>query len=79
MHPFYVTKRAMNQSEIITFHGGPATLVEARDLDLLAFTLDGARSVGGSVASYMPEGDLVVNVVGLPDVGSVSGWVLLLG
>ena len=69
----------MNLPETITFHGGPATVVEARNLDTLGFTLDGARCSCHGIPGQTPESDLVVNVVGLPDAGNVSGWVLLLG
>lgn len=69
----------MNLPETITFRGGPATVAEAHDLDTLGFILDGARCSCHGVPAQTPEFDLVVNVVGLPDAGNVSGWVLLLG
>lgn len=69
----------MNLPETITFHGGPAAVIEAQDLDSLEFMLDGARCADHGVPAQTQEYDLVVNVVGLPDAASVSGWVLLLG
>ncbi|SFC17409.1 hypothetical protein SAMN05216344_110116 [Polaromonas sp. OV174] len=69
----------MNLPDTITFHAGSATVAEARDLDPLGFTLDGAHPAAQNVLAQTPEYDLVVNVVGLPDAGSGSGWVLLLG
>ncbi|WP_092005010.1 hypothetical protein [Polaromonas sp. OV174] len=69
----------MNLPETITFHGGSATLADVRDLDPFGFTLNGARHVDQNVPVQAQAYDVVVTVVGLSDVGSGSGWVLLLG
>lgn len=78
-HVIRASKIAMNLPDTLTFLGGSATIVEARNLDLFGWAQDGVRYVDQRVARQTPEGDLVVNVVGLPDAESVSGWVLMLG
>ena len=69
----------MKLPDTITIYGRPATVADARELDLFGFKLDGERYVDQSVPANTEGCDVVVNVVGLPDAGSGSGWVLLLG
>lgn len=69
----------MKLPDTITIYGRPATVADARELDLLGFTLDGASHVDQNLLAQAQAHDVVVNVVGLPDAGSGSGWVLLLG
>ena len=69
----------MNLPDTITFHGGSASAAEARNLDLFGFTLDGANHIDQNVLAKTEAYDVVVNVVGLSEVGYSAGWVLLLG
>ena len=78
-HVIHAIKIAMNLPDTITFHGGPAVAAEARNIDMFEFTLDGASHVDQNVLAKTEAHEVVVNVVGLSDAGSVSGWVLLLG
>ena len=69
----------MKLPDTITIYGRPATVADARELDLFGFKLDGERYVDQNVPANTEECDVVVNVVGLPDMGYPAGWQLLLG
>ena len=79
IHAIHAIKIAMNLPDTITFHGSPAVAAEARNIDMFEFTLDGASYVDQNVPAMTQAHEVMVNVVGLSDTGSVSGWVLLLG
>jgi hypothetical protein len=69
----------MKLSDNITIFGGPATIADAGELDLFGFKLDGEWYVGHNEVAKTEEYGVVVNVVGLPEGGVSTGWVLLLG
>ena len=63
----------------MTFHGDAATVDDAIGHDPFAFYLCGESHADLQEITKAQEGDLIVNIVGLPGASELSGWVLMVG